>query len=164
MDLQLQDKLVQACPLEYWKLAEKQAKRSTLATFKTGCVIFDYKNDIVVGKGCSHHKEGIKTPTFHAETHALDESYGLRKAVDNPYRWTNLAAIIVTLGRKNWAYSSRPCASCATRMLGAVSIVHYAERLNDGTWEVNSESPTHLIRRGYDSVNLQSYAREQRIV
>jgi tRNA(Arg) A34 adenosine deaminase TadA len=144
-------------------MAEKQAHRSTLRTFKTGAVIFNHKTGEILGKGCSHHHEFSNVNTVHAERHALRESYGMRN-YGNFHRPKDLSIVIVTLGRNgNFAYSSRPCVGCAQAMMNNINSIYYAERTNDGGWVINGTTPGGLMSRAHQSKALARYARDARI-
>lgn len=154
----------EVCDLDYWIEAEKQAMRSTLKTFKTGAIIFSYKTGAIIGRGCSHHKLGSPRNTIHAEEHALRISYGMRNFGEDRFKKSDLGIVIVTLGRSlNYACSSRPCIGCVKQLYYAVDYVHYAERMNDGSWVINSEEPRYLMKRIDMSKITAKYARGARL-
>lgn len=164
MEVRLASILNAACDLKYWREAENQARRSTLKTFKTGAVIFNHKTEEIVGKGCSHHTATVSANTCHAEQHALRDSYGARNYGENYHKEYELSIVIVTLGRSmNFAYSSRPCVMCAQQLAGNIGFVHYAERLNDGSWIVNSDLCRNLHRKIEHSKRVVRYARDGRL-
>lgn len=144
---------------EIWTLAEKQARRSTLHTFKTGAVIFDDGLNIV-SRGTSHHPE-TSPHTKHAEVHALEDL--------PPNTTGNLNILVVTLGKNgNFAYSSCPCVKCAFRLFSkGIRYVFYAERkVHDTEFFLNMEFARELTERSESrAVSLRRviYAREMRI-
>jgi deoxycytidylate deaminase len=147
-------------PREVWLQAIGQAQRSTIHTFKTGAVIID-QDDNFISRGCSHH--GIDpTRSIHAEEHAI------RNAQMNGVRdFVGFRVVVVTLGKSgNFAYSSRPCFRC-TQLLRkhVISSVHYAERMNDGNWIVNNDSPDELWQRGLRAnCRTSNFAKDMRII
>jgi deoxycytidylate deaminase len=155
--------LEESLPIELWEAAEKQAKRSTLNKFKTGAVIFD-KDMNIIGRGCSHDKDGHYLPTVHAEYEALRDSYGARNYGEQ--RVIGQGIVIVSINKaKNYTYSSRPCLRCAAELhLGNIRYVYYAERLNDGEWIINVDSPVGLLNRAEQSgLRAARFAREMKI-
>lgn len=128
----------------------KQANRSTIESFKTGSVLFDWKEKKVIEGGCSH------TPLYtwlkdkrsvHAEDDVLNKTNHLKEE-------SRLSILIYTIGRGgNPAISSKPCEICAERLFGsAIDRVFYLERCNDGSWTLNDETPENLIiRSGYEA-------------
>ena len=126
------------------EVAEKQANRSTIETFKTGAVVFD-KNMNIVEAGCSH----VPMYTWlrnKRSVHAEDDVLSKIVHVENR---SDLNMLVYTLGKSgNPTYSSKPCKICAERIIGSnINKVYYLERCNDDTWTLNEESPTNLIKR-----------------
>lgn len=141
---------------ELWEIAFSQAQRSTLKAFKTGAVVFDRKGNII-GKGCSHIAINSRGKSTHAEEHAI---HNAGKHIEQA------KVLIVTIGRSgNPAFSSRPCFTCVRMMKKyLISEIIYPERLNDGTWIINKESPTEMWNRSLTAQCKKSlYAREMRI-
>ena len=149
------DILIRHAPLEVWSAAEKQANRSVFLKFKTGAVLIDRKGNIV-GKGCSHVTESASPRnSIHAENHAL-MSIG---------RVEGLMCLTVTINKSgNFAWSSKPCASCVHLMFKAgIERVIYAERSNDGEWTVNDEALESLILRVDSSMIHKMYTHQMRV-
>ena len=154
---------------EIWDIALAQANRSPMIRFRTGAAIYDIKNEIVVGVGCSHNQLGsqVSSLTTHAEIHAIRDSHADYRFEDNGFK--DCICCIVTIGRSGgWTRSSRPCMNCAIKLSEAgILAVVYAELCNDGTWIINWESPNELTDRFVQS-NLNHalhtpYARFMRI-
>jgi deoxycytidylate deaminase len=142
-------------PIELWEEAYKQAKRSTLGSFKTGAVIFN-RDFNIVSKGCSHHRAWSPKPTVHAEEHALKELSGFTGKPN---------ILIVTIGRSgNPAWSSKPCVSCATMLCNHYfDDIIWPERNNMGEWTINIESSAGLSGRiARSEIRLRGYARDMR--
>ena len=139
--------------------ALNQAKRSTLGSFNTGAVIFNTKTLEIIGKGCSHYADWSTLPTVHAEEHAIKSCHIKRRR--NSY-----SILIVCIGRAgNLTYSSRPCVSCAKRLHKVgIEFVYYPERLNDGEWIINVESPFSLLERVHENRQRMRYAKDMRIL
>ena len=147
--------LVQHAPLDVWRQAEKQARRSVFKLFKTGAVIFDKKGNIL-SKGCSHPTHGIPPrPSVHSEQDAVRKAGNVQGAT----------CLIVTINKTgNYACSSKPCAFCTHILFNAgVENVIYAERSNDGEWSVNNELVSNLIQRVDRSVIHQTYTKGMRV-
>lgn len=155
-----QSEFTDILPFDLWKQVYKQAERSTLDSFRTGAIIFDSKTLEVVGRGCSHHSEWTKVISVHAEDHALKESKHERK------KYKPFSVLILTIGKAgNPTYSSRPCVFCADRLYDEmISFIYYPERLTDGNWVVNCESPYELKTRADTSADSAMYAKDMRIV
>lgn len=144
-----------------WIEAEKQAYRSTLKNYRTGAVIFHKKDMTILARGCSHVPQSENVMSVHAEGHALDN-------FNKEYSGSFQTGILVVCINKadNYAFSARPCAHCADRLrVGGINTVYYAERINDGTWICNIESPKELVDRTDKSrTSYAKYAKEMRIV
>lgn len=149
--------LIVSAPLEMWRRAEQQAKRSTLGRFRTGAVIFDKKGR-ELGVGCSHLTEN-PLKSVHAEEHALSK-------VSKFFRKSGSTCLIVTLSRSDsFAGSSRPCARCFN-ILNRYNIeyVVWAERCNDSSWHIHKESVREIqsVIKDYDLT--QQFAKKLRVV
>lgn len=161
----IEDTLVEALPISIWEEGVKQAKRSTLRRFKTGAVVFHMKSGYIIGGGCSHIAEDNDINTTHAERHALRNTYGERNYGGNS-KWGEYGILIVSLGRSgNFTYSSRPCLKCAKELDNDnIASVYWPERLNNGDWVVNCESPADLVFRAHaNGVKINTYAKGMRI-
>lgn len=148
-------------PIHIWKNAIKQARRSTLHTFKTGAILFDSRSYEIIDSGCSYyHGADLIKPTVHAEEEALRYYRGGRTA-------KGLSMFIATIGKAgNLAYSSRPCGACAFRMWEAeVDKVFYPERINSGEWVINVNEPKTLYKRfrSKETAAVGGFARGMRI-
>lgn len=116
-------------PTWMWLAAEKQALRSNLSNFRTGCAVYDRRGRIL-STGCSHASERSSRWT-HAGEHACGRMRPALSKLD-----AHCVVVTVTKGG-GWAWSSRPCARCANTLYQYnIAKVSYAERCNDGTWEV----------------------------
>ena len=142
-------------PIHMWELAEKQALRSTLKTFRTGAILTDGVN--VISKGCSHVRDKRLPRLYcHAEEHSLANAYDAR----------GLTCLIVTINKGgNYACSSRPCQFCTHLMSNAgIEKVIYAERDNNYDWVISVEKISDLIKRtSPDGINAK-YAKQMRLV
>ena len=156
------DFLEDVLPEHIWLEAEKQANRSTLKNYRTGAVIFTKKDFTILARGCSHIPNNGNVMSTHAEDHALDsfrKEYG--------YGRRQIGILVVCINKAdNYAFSARPCAACAEQLaLNDIETVYYAERINDGTWVCNVESPQELVDRTDKSrTSYRKYAKEMRIV
>ena len=127
--------LSQAAPISIWEEAIKQALRSDHKRHKTGCVITNYKHDILT-KGCSHtHDGGMQVRSIHAEVDALSKHFN--------QNWALRRVVIVTLTKVgNFATSSKPCAGCAKALMDvSVEEVCFVEKANDDSWVLVVMSP-----------------------
>lgn len=159
------ENLFEALPeAELLDLTIKQAKRSTLRNFKTGAVIFNYKTGEVLGKGCSHQVGSDIYSSNHAEYAALCDSYGERNHRYNYSRHN--AVLVVCLGRAlNIAMCSRPCLKCTKHLqVASIELVYYPERLNNGEYVMNIETPRELLGRAETSnIRVRRFAKAMRI-
>jgi cytidine deaminase len=132
--------LESVAPGALWDAAIKQATRSPHQRFRTGAVLFDPDDYLIVGRGCSHDGTApVETLSIHAERHALMRM--------GPIHAEGMDCMIVTLTRNNnFTQVSKPCASCASFMT-AYGVRHcvFAERANDGSWSV-LRTPVGLLR------------------
>ena len=145
-------------PPHIWGEAEKQAGRSTLTRHKTGAVVFN-KDFEIISKGCSYHVGFGAKPTVHAEENALSAFRGADSAI-------GLDLLVYAVGRNRPSYSSRPCYACLGKIVKVgIGRVLYLERMNDGEYILNIETPNELNNRSLESnFRLNSYAREMRII
>lgn len=142
-------------PIWMWDLAEKQAMRSTLKTFKTGAIITDGHS--VISKGCSHQRDKpLPRLHCHAEEHCLSRVG----------RVSGLTCLVVTINKSgNYAWSSKPCQFCTNLMFNAgIERVIYAERDNSGDWSVIVEYIDDLIKRTNPGTINSKYAKQMRLV
>ncbi len=150
------DMLQQFASLDLWKVAEEQARRSTMRRYLTGAVAYygmgNHKSIKVYAKACSYR--GLTNISVHAEQ-------DLCRKLDR-VQYGGAMVLIVTLGKAgNYAHSSRPCISCAQRLANYAWGIIYADRDNTGEWTVHKESPSDLVKRA--GLRMGPYAREQRI-
>jgi len=153
--------LEEVLPEHIWVEAEKQATRSTLKNYRTGAVIFLKKDFTILARGCSYIPNVGGIMSVHAEGHAIDN---FNKEYSGDYQ-TGILVVCINKA-DNYAFSARPCAACADRLSTyGIDTVYYAERVNDGTWVCNVETPKELVDRTDKSrTSYRKYAKEMRIV
>jgi len=142
--------------LKLWQEAERQALRSHLKAHRTGAVIFD-KRGRILSTGCSHIGPN-KSRWTHAEEHACSRMWPALETL-------SAHCIIVTVNKNgHWACSSRPCAMCIN-MLNHYNIQYatYAEKCNDGSWEVNQIIIPDMMDRVKEIDITAQYAKHMRI-
>lgn len=152
------DLLAQSAPRHIWRRAASQAQRSPFNRYRTGAAFFDPKSERLLSSDCSSPIIGSlhAVASLHAESGAL----GRAKHVD----LNGAEAVIVCISAKTggWAWSACPCSSCASQMGQAeISLVHFAQRDNQGQWHVMSLSPQALMARAKRPQGRE--ARQQRI-
>lgn len=150
--------LTKIAPMSLWVKATKQAFRSDHKRHRTGCVIYDLNDtSLTLTEGCAHTHDGSRRArSVHAEVDALDRWLYF----DNMEGRIKPSAVVVTLTKTgNFASSSKPCVECARRLLRSdVHYVTFAERANDGSWQIVSLPPDELSdlkQTRYSSSQLQ---------